>query len=241
MTTRRWFRNVGSGRGNPRDRAQSPWRRTALAVVTLAVVAQAGCAGLRSDVSNVFTRAGNRISSIGSGCGTCGLLGGRRVFRSAPVVESCEPGMISAPMIEAMPGTVIQGPGAPLLPVPPAIPVDEMPRLEPAEPAPPGNGSGLDPQSRNGEGGAVKSVYETSAPRVGINPTQRRGESLKSSPGSDSIRQFAPRSPLPVDEVLSELPPITATMDGSPPLASSLPEEAGPVPAALVAAKTGGA
>jgi protein tyrosine phosphatase (PTP) superfamily phosphohydrolase (DUF442 family) len=46
---------------------------------------------------------------------------------------------------------------------------------------------------------------------------------------------------LPVDDVLSELPPITATMDSGPPLASSLPEEAGPAPAASVAVKTGGA
>lgn len=241
MTTRRWFRNVGSGRGNPRARLQKPWRRAALAVVALTATAQAGCAGLRADVGNAFTRVGNRINTIGSGagsgCGSCGLLGGRRIFRSAPVVESYEPGVIAAPVVEAVPGAVIQGPAAPLLPAPPAIPADEMPRLEPAEPAPPGS----EPQSRNGGGGAVKSVYETSTPRIGIGPAHRRGDSLKSSSGPDSIRRPAPPTPLPVDEVLSELPPITATIDGGQPLASSLPEEAGPAPAALVAAKTGGA
>jgi protein tyrosine phosphatase (PTP) superfamily phosphohydrolase (DUF442 family) len=217
MTTTRWFRNFGSGRGAPHGRPRPARHGPVLALLAAWSLAQAGCTSLGiggngcSSCGGPFSQLTSRLSCS---CGGGGL--GLFHRRGAVGGDACAPGVIEGAPVVGAPAAVVPAPGGVI--TTPAPAAEDLPRLSPVEPEPPAGGTSA-PQSRNSQG-AGKAIYETYQPRGGPLPS-RRGPAAR-----PSATRRPPANPSPMDEALADLPPLKAPVEGDRAPASTLPEEA---------------
>jgi protein tyrosine phosphatase (PTP) superfamily phosphohydrolase (DUF442 family) len=196
MTTMRWFRTGGPGRGAPARRFSAKQQRLAIMIVALGGLTLPGCAAL----------------GLPPPCGSCGWLS--RVFhprRAAIAADCCAPGADMSLQYGA-PGAVIT-PG--VVPAPPGT-INQLEPVPSASPAPSETGA----NSR----GAGKANYETYHPadRSGSS----RGPNLaRAFIPSEPAQPLAQRArPAQSTNPLDDLPPLN--IPGETPRTDALPPEA---------------
>jgi protein tyrosine phosphatase (PTP) superfamily phosphohydrolase (DUF442 family) len=218
MTTMRWFRTGGPGRGAP-----APWysakrqRRLVMVIMALGGLTLPGCAAL----------------GLPSPCGPCGWMS--RVFHPRRAAAgACCPGTEGA-VEYGVPGAVV-APG--VVPSPPGS-IRELTPIETTPSAVPGPDTGA--SSR----GAGKANYETYRPadRSGTSRGRNLARAfIPSEPARPAQRESAAGSNNPLDNLPPlSIPAQTPRAEASPPVAPEAEALPGPVPASeSSAAKPGG-